>query len=198
MYKNSLVTIEDLSNEEIEDILDLSLEMQGDLRAFPSLASGYIMASLFLEPSTRTRGSFESAMKRLGGQTITTADVKSSSLEKGESLADTIRVWSSYADLIVMRHPWEGAARLAADYAQVPIVNAGDGGSRAPHPDPLRSLYSQGRARYPPGVKGCPLRRPEERTYRPLTDLRPAPIRRRAVLCARGGVGAARLHKDQD
>ena len=132
MYKNSLVTIEDLSNEEIEDILDLALEMQGDLRAFPSLASGYIMASLFLEPSTRTRGSFESAMKRLGGQTITTADVKSSSLEKGESLADTIRVWSSYADLIVMRHPWEGAARLAADYAQVPIVNAGDGGHEHP------------------------------------------------------------------
>ena len=132
MYKNCLVTIEDLSNEEIEDILDLAQEMQENLRAFPSLASGHIMACLFFEPSTRTRGSFESAMKRLGGETITTADVRSSSIEKGESLADTIRVWSSYSDLIVMRHPWEGAARLAADYAQVPVINGGDGSHEHP------------------------------------------------------------------
>ena len=132
MYNNSLVTIEDLSNEEIEDILDLAQEMQGDLRGFPNLASGYIMASLFFEPSTRTRGSFESAMKRLGGQTITTTGIGTSSLDKGETLADTIRVWSGYADLIVMRHPWEGSARLAADYAQVPVINAGDGGHEHP------------------------------------------------------------------
>jgi aspartate carbamoyltransferase catalytic subunit len=106
--------------------------MQGDLRASHGLASGDIMASLFFEPSTRTRGSFEAAMKRMGGQTITTADIRASSMEKGESLADTIRVWSGYADLIVLRHPWEGAARLAADYGQVPVINAGDGGHEHP------------------------------------------------------------------
>ena len=132
MYKNSLVSIEDLSNEEIEDILDLAQEMQQDLRAFPTLASGNIMASLFFEASTRTRGSFESAMNRLGGRTITTTGIGSSSLEKGETLADTVRVWSSYSDLIVLRHPWEGAARLAVDYASVPVINAGDGGHEHP------------------------------------------------------------------
>lgn len=132
MFKDSLITIDNLSNQEIEDILDLGQHIQRDLRAFQNLASGYLMASLFFEPSTRTRGSFESAMKRMGGQTITTADVKSSSIEKGESLADTVRVWSGYTDLIVMRHPWEGAARLASEYAHVPVINAGDGGHEHP------------------------------------------------------------------
>ena len=132
MLNNSLVTIEDLSNQEIEDVLDLAQEFREDLRGHSDMLPGYIMASLFFEPSTRTRGSFESAMKRLGGQTITTADVRSSSIEKGESLADTIRVWSGYCDMMVMRHPWEGAARLAAEYASVPVVNAGDGGHEHP------------------------------------------------------------------
>lgn len=132
MYKGSLVTIDDLTNEEIEDVLDLAQEMQKDLRGFPALASGHIMASLFFEPSTRTRGSFESAMKRLGGNTITTSDIRSSSMEKGESLADTVRVWSSYSDLMVIRHPWEGAARLAADFSSVPIINGGDGSHEHP------------------------------------------------------------------
>jgi aspartate carbamoyltransferase catalytic subunit len=132
MRKNSLSTIEDLSNEQIEDVLELAGEMQKDLRACYGIASGYLMASLFLEPSTRTRGSFESAMKRLGGQTVTTADAATSSLAKGETLADTMRVWSGYADLIVMRHPWEGSARLSAEYATVPVVNAGDGGHEHP------------------------------------------------------------------
>ncbi len=132
MYKNSLVSIEDLSNEEIEDILDLAQEMQEDIRSFPTLAAGQIMASLFFEPSTRTRGSFESAMNRLGGRTITTTGIGGSSMEKGETLADTVRIWSGYSDLIVLRHPWEGSARLAADYASVPVINGGDGGHEHP------------------------------------------------------------------
>ena len=141
MYKNSVVTIEDLSNEQIEDILDLAHEIEEDRSAFFGLASGYIMASLFLEPSTRTRGSFESAMKRMDGHTITTADPVSSSVAKGESLADTIRIWSGYADLIVLRHQWEGAARLAADFSDVPIINAGDGGHEHPT-QTLLDLYT--------------------------------------------------------
>ena len=132
MYKNSLVSIEDLSNEEIEDILDLAREMSKDVRSFPTLADGCIMSSLFFEPSTRTRGSFESAIYRLGGSAITTVGPGSSSMEKGETLVDTIRVWSGYSDVIVLRHPWEGSARLAADYASVPVINAGDGGHEHP------------------------------------------------------------------
>lgn len=141
MFKRSLVTIEDLSNEQIEDILDLAQEIQDDMGAFHGVAVRNIMASLFLEPSTRTRGSFEAAMKRLGGATITTADSSSSSMSKGESLADTIRVWSGYSDMIVMRHPWEGAARLAAEYSDVPVINAGDGSHEHPT-QTLLDLYT--------------------------------------------------------
>ena len=132
MYKGSLTNIEDLSNGQMEDILDLAQDIEENRDAFHGLASRRIMASLFLEPSTRTRGSFEAAMKRLGGDTVTVADTKSSSMEKGESLADTIRVWSGYSDLIVLRHPWEGAARLAAEYSDVPVINAGDGSHEHP------------------------------------------------------------------
>ena len=141
MYKGSLVTIEDLSNEQIEDVLDLAQEVQENPDAFYGIASRRIMASLFLEPSTRTRGSFEAAMKRLGGDTITTADPRSSSMEKGESLADTIRIWSGYSDLIVLRHPWEGAAHLAAEYSDVPVINAGDGSHEHPT-QTLLDLYT--------------------------------------------------------
>ena len=141
MYKGSLVSIEDLSNSQIEDILDLAQEIEEDPGAYYGLASRRIMASLFLEPSTRTRGSFEAAMKRLGGDTITTADAKSSSMAKGESLADTIRIWSGYSDLIVLRHPWEGSARLAAEYSDVPVINAGDGSHEHPT-QTLLDLYT--------------------------------------------------------
>ena len=141
MNGNSLVTIEDLTNGEIEDILNLAAEIDEDRESFHGLASRYIMASLFLEPSTRTRGSFESAMLRLGGRAITTADAKSSSMEKGETLADTVRIWSGYSDLIVIRHPWEGAARLAAEYSDVPVINAGDGGHEHPT-QTLLDLYT--------------------------------------------------------
>ena len=141
MYRGSLIIIEDLSNGQIEDILDLAQEIQHDPDTFYGLASRRIMASLFLEPSTRTRGSFEAAMKRLGGDVITTADASSSSMAKGESLADTARVWSGYSDLIVIRHPWEGAARLAAEYSDVPVINAGDGSHEHPT-QTLLDLYT--------------------------------------------------------
>src|SRR5437868_5495483 len=92
-----------------------------------------IMASLFYEPSTRTRLSFESAMLRLGGGVLTAADMRMMSASKGESLADTIRVvGGSYADVIVLRHPSEGAARLAAQYSPIPVINAGDGSHEHP------------------------------------------------------------------
>ncbi len=136
-----LVSINDLSNEEILSLFALAdhfLATLGDpLRSYriaagTNIAAGKILASLFYEPSTRTRLSFESAMNRLGGQVITSADPQASSSSKGESLADTVRVVSNYADVIVLRHPRDGAARFAADFAHIPVINGGDGGHEHP------------------------------------------------------------------
>ena len=131
--KRDLVSIEDLSTEEILELFQHADEFRDNLRAWSDLCRGTIMATLFFEPSTRTRLSFESAMLRLGGGVITAADEKSSSRSKGESLADTVRVvGGSYADILVVRHPEDGAARVAARYARVPVINGGDGSHEHP------------------------------------------------------------------
>src|SRR6201993_4606971 len=132
--KTDLVSIDDLTLPEIERVFTLADEF-AEARACATslaLANGLIMATLFYEPSTRTRLSFESAMHRLGGAVISSADMHASSAAKGESLADTVRVVSAYADLIVLRHPSDGAAQVAAEYAQVPVINAGDGSREHP------------------------------------------------------------------
>lgn len=131
-----LVTVDDVSNNEIEAIFSLADSMHADIRGQSGLCKGMVMASLFYEPSTRTRLSFETAMHRLGGSVVTAVDVNTTSIAKGETLADTARVVSSYVDVIVVRHPWEGAARVVADYASVPVINAGDGS----HEHPTQSL----------------------------------------------------------
>jgi aspartate carbamoyltransferase catalytic subunit len=130
----NLISIADLTTKEILAILNRADEMEPIARgAKPSkLLAGKILSTLFYEPSTRTRLSFESAMARLGGTSITVADVGASSVAKGESLADTIRTVEKYADIIVLRHPQEGSAQWAAEVAEVPIVNAGDGAGRHP------------------------------------------------------------------
>ena len=123
-----LVSIDDLSLPEIRELFMRAAEYAKDLHGSSQLCRGRICASLFYEPSTRTRLSFESAMLRLGGGILTAADMRTSSASKGESLADTVRVvGDGYADIIVLRHPSEGAARLAAQYSAVPVINAGDG-----------------------------------------------------------------------
>jgi len=130
-----LVSINDFTKEEIEAVLDLADEMNSRLEKGESieLCKRMDMATLFYEPSTRTRGSFERAMHKLGGTVLSFADAETaSSVAKGETIADTVRVLESYADLIVLRHPLEGAAKVAADYARVPIINAGDGGHEHP------------------------------------------------------------------
>jgi aspartate carbamoyltransferase catalytic subunit len=137
----SLVTMDDLSNEEIEALFRVADEMSGSMGEQAGLCNGKIMASLFFEPSTRTRLSFEAAMLRLGGQVITAVDIGATSLAKGESIADMARVVGSYADIIVIRHPWEGSARVVADYAGVPVINAGDGGHEHPT-QTLLDLYT--------------------------------------------------------
>jgi aspartate carbamoyltransferase catalytic subunit len=137
----SVVTVDDLSNAEIEAVFSLADEMAGSMSEQFHVCQGKIMASLFFEPSTRTRLSFEAAMHRLGGRVITAVDVGATSLAKGESIADMARVVGSYADIIVIRHPWEGAAKVVADYAGVPVVNAGDGGHEHPT-QTLLDLYT--------------------------------------------------------
>ncbi len=132
LANRSLVTIDDLSNGEIEGLFSLADEMSDAMNEQFGVCQGKIMASLFFEPSTRTRLSFETAMHRLGGRVITASDVGATSLSKGESLADMARVVGSYADIIVIRHPWEGAAKVVADYAGIPVINAGDGGHEHP------------------------------------------------------------------
>ncbi len=128
-----LVSVDDLSVAEIQELFEQAKAFAVDLRAHADLCRGLISASLFYEPSTRTRLSFESAMQRLGGGVLTAAEMRSSSAVKGESLADTVRVVSgSYSDLIVLRHSSEGAARLAAQYSNVPVINAGDGSHEHP------------------------------------------------------------------
>jgi aspartate carbamoyltransferase catalytic subunit len=106
--------------------------MSKDITGQTDLCRGKIMASLFFEPSTRTRLSFETAMHRLGGSVISAVDIGATSLAKGESIADMAKVVGSYADIIVIRHPWEGAAKVVADFAGIPVINAGDGGHQHP------------------------------------------------------------------
>jgi len=122
----------DLSPPEYEALFDVANRIKEGPSNYSSRCVGKLMATLFYEPSTRTRLSFEAAMMRLGGQVLTVSDVATSSVAKGESLADTIRTVGGYADLIVMRHPREGAARLAALYAPVPLINGGDGAREHP------------------------------------------------------------------
>jgi aspartate carbamoyltransferase catalytic subunit len=132
LANRNLVTIDDLSNGEIEALFSLADEMANSPNEQSELCQGKIMASLFFEPSTRTRLSFEAGMLRLGGRIISAVDIGASSLAKGESIADMAKVLGSYANIIVIRHPWEGAARVVADYAGVPVINAGDGSHEHP------------------------------------------------------------------
>lgn len=137
--KRSLVTIAHLSKEKIEYLI----EMAGEFEKFPNrrLLEGRVVATLFFEPSTRTRLSFETAASRLGARIIGFSDPKVTSSTKGETLKDTIIMVSNYADLIVMRHHLEGAARYASEVAPVPIINAGDGANQHPTQTML-DLYS--------------------------------------------------------
>lgn len=139
MKNRSLVSIDDLTTEEILKILDDAAEFEKN--PVQKLLEGKVIATLFFEPSTRTRLSFESAINRLGGKIVGFADAGVSSVSKGETLHDTIKMVSSYSDLIVMRHPIEGSARYASEISSVPVINAGDGANQHPT-QTLLDLYS--------------------------------------------------------
>ena len=130
MKTRSLVSIDDLTTEEITKILDLAAGFEKN--PIRDVLRGKVVATLFFEPSTRTRLSFESAINKLGGKVIGFTDSSSSSVTKGETLYDTIRTVNNYADLIVMRHPTEGSARYASEISTVPVINAGDGANQHP------------------------------------------------------------------
>ena len=139
MENNHLVSITDYSKEEIFEILDLAADFEKNPNQ--NLLDNKVIATLFFEPSTRTRLSFESAISRLGGKFIGFTDSSSSSVSKGESLKDTIMTVANYSDMIIMRHPIEGSARWASEVSRVPVVNAGDGANQHPT-QTLLDLYS--------------------------------------------------------
>lgn len=133
MLKNRhLIDPMDFTVDQLEEIFELAHQIIKNPKEYAKVCDGKILATLFYEPSTRTRFSFESAMMRLGGNILGFSEPNSSSASKGESLADTIKMVSIYSDIIAMRHPKEGAANVASLYSSVPIINAGDGGHQHP------------------------------------------------------------------
>ena len=132
----NLIDIVDLSIEELDELISTALDIIENPVKYEKVCAGKKLATLFFEPSTRTRMSFEAAMYELGGNVLSMTDAASSSASKGESVADTAKVVSCYADIIAMRHPKEGAATVAANNATIPVINAGDGG----HCHPTQTL----------------------------------------------------------
>lgn len=139
MLNKSLISVKDFSKEEIMEIVRLAAVFEKKPRQ--KILEGSVIASLFFEPSTRTRLSFESAINRLSGKIVGFTEAGSSSVSKGESLKDTIRTVANYSDLIVMRHPLEGSAKYASEVAGIPVVNAGDGANQHPT-QTLLDIYS--------------------------------------------------------
>ena len=132
----SIIDIVELSTEELDELVKTALDIISNPKKYENICKGKKLATLFFEPSTRTRMSFEAAMYELGGNVISMTDAASSSASKGESVSDTAKVVSCYADIIAMRHPKEGAAYVAARAASIPVINAGDGG----HCHPTQTL----------------------------------------------------------
>jgi aspartate carbamoyltransferase catalytic subunit len=141
MHQDHLLSTTQLSREDIETILDRAAAIEMNPDGWEAQYSGTVLGLCFFEPSTRTRMSFDAAMKRLGGRTIDMGSVDNSSISKGETLADTVRVIAGYADAIVLRHPSEGAAKLAAEFVDIPVINAGDGAGQHPT-QTLLDLYT--------------------------------------------------------
>jgi len=132
MKNKSLISIHDYSKEDYLKIMEVAKDFEENFPKYGNMLQGKIVSTLFFEPSTRTRLSFESAVQRIGGTIIGFSEASSTSVSKGESLKDTIKTVSQYSDLIVMRHPVEGSARWASEVSDVPVVNAGDGANQHP------------------------------------------------------------------
>ena len=169
-----LIDFGDLSRAEWDSLYHRCSEIMDHPADFLDACKGRVMASLFYEPSTRTNFSFQTAMLRVGGTVFGFADPKSTSTAKGETLKDTIKMVSGYADVVVMRNPKEGAAKAASLYSDVPVINAGDGGHM--HPDHCGSHHH-----HPPAGQGGravrgPVRRFEERPHGSLPHQGPGQV----------------------
>ena len=158
----------DFSVEETNELLTLASDIEHNLKKYAHVCDGKKLATLFYEPSTRTRLSFESAMLSLGGSVLGFSSANSSSASKGESVADTIRMISCYADIAAMRHPKEGSALVASMHSQIPVINAGDGGHQHPTQTLLKGPSGQ--------LNHRSLRRLKVRTYRSFPDQRYGPL----------------------
>ena len=139
-----IVSIRDFTRADVDHIMEATRLMEPLVKHDSTILQGRTLANLFFEPSTRTRMSFEAAMHKLGGSCISIAEARTSSVEKGESLADTLRTVENYCDLIVLRHPLDGSARLAAEMASIPVINAGSGAEEHPT-QALLDLYTMKR-----------------------------------------------------
>ena len=199
-----LIDILELSTKEIDELIEKADDIIANPAKYAHKCDGKILATLFFEPSTRTRLSFESAMLRLGGQVLGFSSAASSSAAKGESVSDTVRTVSCYSDIIAMRHPKEGAPLVASMHATVPVINAGDGGHNHPTQtltDLLTIHRGEGPARQ---LDRGFLRGPEVWPHGPLPDLRPEPVYRHqdragvpggtetSQLCEKGRAGEKR------
>jgi aspartate carbamoyltransferase catalytic subunit len=141
MRQDHIISAKQLSRGDIEEVLDRAAEIAADPQAFSDRHASTLLGLLFFEPSTRTKMSFTAAMKRLGGDVVDMGTVESSSVKKGESLADTVRVIEGYADALVLRHPSEGSSKMASEFVDVPLLNAGDGAGQHPT-QTLLDLYT--------------------------------------------------------
>jgi aspartate carbamoyltransferase catalytic subunit len=141
MRHDHIISAKQLSREDIEEVLDRAAEIAAEPGAVANRHAEKLLGMLFFEPSTRTKMSFTAAMKRLGGDIVDMGPVDQSSVKKGESLADTVRVVEGYADALVMRHPLEGSAKMASEFIDVPLINAGDGAGQHPT-QTLLDLYT--------------------------------------------------------
>ncbi len=141
MRHDHISSAKQLSREDIEAVLDRAAEFAADPSAFRDRHPDALLGTLFFEPSTRTKMSFTAAIKRIGGDVVDMGSVESSSVKKGETLADTVRVIEGYADALVLRHPSEGSAKMASEFVDVPLINAGDGAGQHPT-QTLLDLYT--------------------------------------------------------
>ena len=141
MRQDHIVSTKQLTRADIEAVLDRAAEIAADPGAVADRHDGTLLGLLFFEPSTRTKMSFSTAIKRLGGDVVDMGPVDASSVKKGESLADTVRVIEGYADALVLRHPSEGSAKMASEFVDVPLINAGDGAGQHPT-QTLLDLYT--------------------------------------------------------
>ena len=167
----------DFTVEELDQLFDLANDIEHNPAKYAHACDGKKLATCFYEPSTRTRLSFEAAMMNLGGNVLGFADASNSSASKGESVSDTIRVISSYADICAMRHPKEGAPIVAASKSGIPVINAGDGG----HPDVCRPADHPFPERTFKRSDDRPVRRLKIRAHRPFPRKRALPLQRPAL-----------------